>query len=58
MRNAHEVWSENRKEKDHLGDMGIDGKWILRQWGKMMWTEFMWLRTRMAARRDNDPYVV
>jgi hypothetical protein len=29
-------WSENRKERDHLGDLAIDGritlKWILRKY--------------------------
>jgi hypothetical protein len=40
-------WSENLNGKDHLGDLGIYGKiiikWILRKYGVRVWTGFMWL---------------
>jgi hypothetical protein len=31
MRNAHNIWLENLKGRDHLQDQGIDGK-IIPQW--------------------------
>jgi len=40
-----EFWCGNRKERDHLGDPGVDGRiilrWIFRKWdvGCMDWIE-------------------
>jgi hypothetical protein len=39
---------ENLKGRDHLEDLGVDGKileWILGKWGGKMWTGCIWLRT-------------
>jgi hypothetical protein len=39
------VW--NPKERDHLGDPGVDGRiilrWILRKWDVGAWTGSSWL---------------
>jgi len=36
------------KERDHLGDPGLDGRiilrWIFRKWGVGVWTGWSWLR--------------
>jgi hypothetical protein len=39
-------WSGNRRERDHLGDPGIDGRitlrWFFRKWdGDMDWIELV-----------------
>ena len=40
--------SENLKERDHLGDPGVDGRiilrWIFRKWDVGVWTGSGWLR--------------
>jgi len=38
----------NLKERDHLGDPGVDGSiiiiWIFRKWDVGVWTGSIWLR--------------
>jgi len=41
-------WSENLKGNVHSTDLGVDGRiileWILREWGGVAWTGFVWPR--------------
>jgi len=41
-------WWGNLKERDHLGDPGMDGRiilrWILRKWDVGVWSGLIWLR--------------
>ena len=41
-------WWGNLRERDHLGDPGVDGmtivRWIFRKWDVGVWTGLSWLR--------------
>ena len=41
-------WWSNLRERDHLGERGLDGKiilsWIFRKWDVRSWTGSSWLR--------------
>jgi hypothetical protein len=41
-------WRGNLRERDHLGDTGVDGRiilrWILMKWGVGLWTGSSWFR--------------
>jgi hypothetical protein len=43
----------NLRERDHLGDPGVDGRiilrWILRKWDVGVWTGSSWLRIRTGG---------
>jgi hypothetical protein len=47
-RGAYRVLVGNLKERDHLEDLGLDGriilKWVFKKWGGETWTELIWLR--------------
>jgi hypothetical protein len=44
---------ENLKVRDHLEDLGVDGKiileWILGKYGERVWNRFVWLRTETGC---------
>jgi len=41
-------WWGNLRERDHLGDLGVDWRiiltWIYRKWDVGAWTVLIWLR--------------
>jgi len=41
-------WWGNLRERDRLGDPGVDGRiilgWIFRKWYVELWTGLIWLR--------------
>jgi hypothetical protein len=41
-------WWGNVRDRDHLGDLGVDGRialrWIFRKWDVGVWTGSSWLR--------------
>jgi len=43
-----EFWWGNLRERDYLGDPGLDGRimlrWIFRKWDVRVWTGLIWLR--------------
>jgi len=48
-------WWGNRRERDHLGDLGVDGwiilGWISRRWDVGMWTGLGWPRIETGGGR-------
>jgi hypothetical protein len=51
-------WWGNLKERDHLGNPGVDGRiilrWIFRKWDAGVWNGLSWLRIG-TGERDNEP---
>jgi len=47
-------WWGNLRERDHLGDAGVDGRiilgWIFRKWNLGVWTGSSWLRIATGGR--------
>jgi len=42
------IWLGNLRERDHLGDPGLDGRiilrWFFKKWDLGVWTGSSWLR--------------
>jgi hypothetical protein len=53
-RHIQGIWWGNLREKDHLGDPGVDGRiilrWIFRKRDVEVWTGASWLRTGTVGR--------
>jgi hypothetical protein len=49
----HPVLLGKSEEADHLEDLGVDGrimlKWIIGNMGRRVWIGFMWLRIRTSS---------
>ena len=47
-RGAYRFWWGNVRERDHLEDLGVDGriivKWIFKKWDGDAWAGLLWLR--------------
>jgi len=48
-------WWGNRREGDHRGDLGVDGRiilgWISRKWEVCIWTRLGWPRIETGGGR-------
>ena len=53
LRTRYTVVTGNLRERDHLGDPGVDGRiilrWIFRKWDVGVWTGSSWLRIRTGG---------
>jgi len=48
LRNSYKIYSKNLKGRDHLRDVGVEGRKFtvdLKKWGLRMWTGFIWLKS-------------
>ena len=47
------IWWGNMRERDHLGDLDIDGMIILKlifsKWDGVAWTKLLWHRNRTGG---------
>ena len=54
-RGVYRVLVGNRRERDHWGDLGIDGwiilGWFSRRWGVCIWTGLVWPRVETGGGR-------
>ena len=52
-RYVYRVLMGNLRERDHMGDPGIDGRiilrWIFRKWDVGVWTGSIWLRIETSG---------
>jgi hypothetical protein len=50
MKYAYDILVKNMKGRNHLRDLGVDGrillKWALKEQGMKVWTEIIWLLAR------------
>jgi len=48
-----ELWWGDLMERDHLEDLGTDGrvllKWIVQKWNEEAWTGLIWRKTRTGG---------
>jgi hypothetical protein len=54
-RGVYRALGENPRERDHLGDPGVDGRiilgWIFRKWDVGVWTGLDWVRIETGGGR-------
>jgi hypothetical protein len=52
-REMHPIWWRNMKERDHVEDIRVDGKIILkcifREWCEKVWTALLWFSIRTSG---------